>query len=167
MIAIGSRVQRDLEVPGRELNSVHFAMDYLYQRNRWVAKQEGRPTGRAEQPIAAGGKRVVVIGGGDTGMDCVSNALREGAARRMLLDVYPEFPASGRDAGHRGRSAQAPLSTYALDEGGERRFGPAGHRARGRGRPRRARPRPRGHRHLVRNLEAVAGSEFASRPTWC
>ena len=98
-------------------------MDYLYQRNRWVAKQEGRPYRPAEQPIVAGGKRVVVIGGGDTGMDCVSNALREGARDAMILDVYPELPASGRD--DRTPWPEPPkrtLSTYALDEGGERRW---------------------------------------------
>ncbi len=42
VVAIGSRVSRDLDAPGRELRGVHFAMDYLYQRNRWVAKEEGR-----------------------------------------------------------------------------------------------------------------------------
>ena len=74
-------------------------MDYLYQRNRWVASRRGgRTAPEPEQPIAAGGKHVVVIGGGDTGMDCVSNALPRGrAATRCMLDVYPELPASGRD----------------------------------------------------------------------
>ena len=123
VIATGSRIHRDLDVEGRDLDGVHFAMDYLYQRNRWVAKQEGRPYRPAEQPIVAGGKRVVVIGGGDTGMDCVSNALREGARDAMILDVYPELPASGRD--DRTPWPEAPkrtLSTYALDEGGERRW---------------------------------------------
>ena len=108
--------------PGRDLDGVHFAMDYLDQRNRWVAA-EGRPYRPAEQPIIAGGKRVVVIGGGDTGMDCVGNALREGARDAMILDVYPEPPASGRD--DRTPWPAAPkrtLSTYALDEGGERRW---------------------------------------------
>ena len=47
VVAIGSRVHRDLEVPGRDLDGVHFAMDYLYQRNRHVAALEGRPTRRA------------------------------------------------------------------------------------------------------------------------
>jgi glutamate synthase (NADPH/NADH) small chain len=123
VIATGSRIHRELDVAGRELEGVHFAMDYLYQRNRWVAKQEGRPYRPAEQPIVAGGKRVVVIGGGDTGMDCVSNALREGARDAIILDVYPELPASGRD--DRTPWPEAPkrtLSTYALDEGGERRW---------------------------------------------
>ncbi|HEX4623239.1 MAG TPA: glutamate synthase subunit beta [Solirubrobacteraceae bacterium] len=123
VIATGSRIHRDLDVEGRDLDGVHFAMDYLYQRNRWVAKQEGRPYRPAEQPIVAGSKRVVVIGGGDTGMDCVSNALREGARDAIILDVYPELPASGRD--DRTPWPEAPkrtLSTYALDEGGERRW---------------------------------------------
>jgi glutamate synthase (NADPH/NADH) small chain len=126
VIAIGSRVHRDVTVAGRELGGIHFAMDYLYQRNRWVAAQEGRPS-RAPEPgteIVAAGKRVVVIGGGDTGMDCVSNANREGAESATILDVYQELPASGRDA-----RAPWPLppkrtaTTYALDEGGERWWG--------------------------------------------
>ena len=85
MLATGSRVPRDLPVPGRELDGVHFAMDYLYQRNRWVARELGPPSPSRPQPperreISAAGKHVVVIGGGDTGADCVGNALREGAA---------------------------------------------------------------------------------------
>ena len=124
VVATGSRVHRDLPVPGRELDGVHFAMDYLYQRNRAVAAQEGRPTRESERVISAEGRRVVVVGGGDTGMDCVSNALREGATDAVILDVYPELPASGRDA--QAPWPEAPkrtLSTYALDEGGERRWG--------------------------------------------
>jgi glutamate synthase (NADPH/NADH) small chain len=124
VIAIGSRVERDLEVPGRELDGVHFAMEYLYGRNRWVAESQGRPAKHAEREITAAGKRVVVIGGGDTGMDCVSNALREGAEDVLLLDVYPDVPAGGRYP-----STPWPIqprrlvTTYALEEGGERRFG--------------------------------------------
>jgi len=126
VIAIGSRVHRDLAAPGRELDGIHFAMDYLYGRNRWVARQEGRPA--LEPPpggaITAEGKRVVVIGGGDTGMDCISNANREGAAEVTMLDVYQELPPSGRDA--RTPWPLPPkrtLSTYALEEGGERKWG--------------------------------------------
>jgi glutamate synthase (NADPH) small chain len=91
VVSIGSRVHRDLEVPGRELSGVHFAMDYLYQRNRAVARMEGRPTRDPEEVITAAGKQVVVVGGGDTGMDCISNSLREGAAEVKMLDVYPEL----------------------------------------------------------------------------
>jgi glutamate synthase (NADPH/NADH) small chain len=90
VLATGSRVPRDLPVPGRELEGVHFAMDYLYVRNRWVA-------GCGERPISAEGKHVVVIGGGDTGADCVGNAIREGAAAVVQLELLPEPPARRPD----------------------------------------------------------------------
>jgi glutamate synthase (NADPH/NADH) small chain len=125
-LAIGSRVHRDLPVRGRELAGVHFAMEYLYQRNRLVAQHEDRPS-VAPPPggvITAGGKRVVVIGGGDTGMDCISNAHREHALDVKMLDVYQALPPGGRDD-----RTPWPLppkrtpTTYALEEGGERRWG--------------------------------------------
>ena len=102
-MSIGSRVSRDLPAPGRELEGIHFAMDYLYQRNRWVAAQQGRPY-RAPEPgteITAKDKRVIVIGGGDTGMDCISNSNREGArsvvhARRLRR----RWPPTARDPRH-------------------------------------------------------------------
>ena len=121
VVAIGSRVHRDLPVPGRELSGVHFAMEYLYQRNRFVA---GAAQPAPGDRITAAGKRVVVVGGGDTGMDCISNALREEASDVLLLDVYPELLGDGRPA-----STPWPLppkrttTTYALEEGGDRRFG--------------------------------------------
>ena len=79
VVAVGSRVERALEIPGADLDGVHFAMDYLYQRNRAVARADGREAPLPERVISAAGKRVVVIGGGDTGMDCLSSANREGA----------------------------------------------------------------------------------------
>jgi glutamate synthase (NADPH) small chain len=121
VVAIGSRVPREIDVPGQDLAGVHHAMDYLYGRNRWVAHEEGRPARLTGNEISAAGKRVVVVGGGDTGMDCVSNALREDAADVLLLDVYPKLPASGRPPG-----TPWPLppkrtpNTYALEEGGKR-----------------------------------------------
>ncbi len=110
VLATGSRVPRDLPVPGRELEGVHFAMDYLYQRNRWVAN---------EQPaeITAAGRHVVVIGGGDTGADCVGNALREGAASIVQLELLPEPPAHRPD--DRTPWPEWPLKyrlSYAMDE---------------------------------------------------
>ena len=104
VLATGSRMPRDLPVPGRELDGVHFAMDYLYQRNRWVAREFGprrpapaarsrpSPSPLSAQEITAKGKDVVVIGGGDTGADCVGNALREGARSIVQLELLPEPP---------------------------------------------------------------------------
>jgi glutamate synthase (NADPH/NADH) small chain len=101
VLATGSRVPRDLPVPGRELDGVHFAMEYLYQRNRWVARELG-PEPTAEQPpiereITAAGRDVVVIGGGDTGADCVGNALRERARSVVQLELLSEPPAHRPD----------------------------------------------------------------------
>jgi glutamate synthase (NADPH/NADH) small chain len=90
VLALGSRVPRDLPVPGRELDGVHFAMEYLYVRNRWVA-------GSNETPITAKDKNVIVIGGGDTGADCVGNSIREGAASVVQLELLPEPPVARPD----------------------------------------------------------------------
>ena len=124
VVATGSRVPRDLPVPGRELAGVHFAMDYLYQRNRWVAAQEGRPAPPPPGPdevITAAGKHVVVVGGGDTAMDCIANAHRESPLSVTLLDIYPA-PTSPhtRDIVPWPAAPKRLKSTYALDEGGER-----------------------------------------------
>ena len=100
MLATGSRAPRDLPVDGRELEGVHFAMDYLYDRNRWVATQTGTATGvpaPAPLGLTAAGKHVVVIGGGDTGADCVGNSLRESAASITQLELLPEPPARRPD----------------------------------------------------------------------
>jgi glutamate synthase (NADPH/NADH) small chain len=126
VVSVGSRVSRDLDVPGRDLRGIHFAMDYLYQRNRWVAAQENRPS-RPPEPgteISAEGKKVIVIGGGDTGMDCISNSHREGARTVIMLDVYAALPESGRDPRHPWPlPPKRTVSTYALEEGGKRRWG--------------------------------------------
>jgi glutamate synthase (NADPH/NADH) small chain len=121
VLATGSRVPRDLPVPGRELDGVHFAMDYLYQRNRWVARELG-PAPSAPQPptqseITAAGKDVVVIGGGDTGADCVGNSLREGARSVVQLELLSEPPAHRPD--DRTPWPQWPLKyrlSYAMEE---------------------------------------------------
>ncbi|MCL5994989.1 MAG: glutamate synthase subunit beta, partial [Chloroflexi bacterium] len=87
-ITIGAMQPRDLTVPGRDLQGVHFALDFLRQNNRRVA---GHLIPEA-QAILATDKRVVVIGGGDTGSDCVGTALRQGARSVQQLELLPRPP---------------------------------------------------------------------------
>jgi len=87
-LAIGSRAPRDLALPGRELSGIHFAMDYLEQQNRRIAGDRVPE----ERAILATGKRVVVIGGGDTGSDCIGTAHRQGAASVTSLEILPRPP---------------------------------------------------------------------------
>jgi glutamate synthase (NADPH/NADH) small chain len=88
LLAGGSEQPRDLAVPGRELAGIHFAMKYLPQQNRRVS---GEPLGDVE-PILAEGKQVVVIGGGDTGSDCIGTAFRQGATSVTQLEIMPQPP---------------------------------------------------------------------------
>jgi glutamate synthase (NADPH/NADH) small chain len=87
VLSTGSRVPRDLPAPGRDLDGIHFAMDYLYERTRQVRDADGAPG-----TITAKGKNVIVIGGGDTGADCVGNSIREGAKSVTQLELLPEPP---------------------------------------------------------------------------
>ncbi len=120
VLAIGSRVHRALDVPGADLQGVRFAMDYLYARNRWVARGDAAGD---DPELTAAGKHVVVIGGGDTAMDCVGNAHREHAASVTVLDTYPAPPGpAARDSVPWPEAPRRLVSTYALDEGGERRW---------------------------------------------
>jgi glutamate synthase (NADPH/NADH) small chain len=116
VLATGSRIPRDLPVPGRELDGVHFAMEYLYGRNRDVAGSE-TPT------ITAAGKHVIVVGGGDTGADCVASTHREGAASVTQIELLGEPPAKRSDELTPWPLWPVKLRTsYALKEGGERSF---------------------------------------------
>lgn len=87
-VAIGSQVPRDLPVEGRNLKGVYFAMDYLAMENRLVAKDEVP----ADKIINAQGKNVLVIGGGDTGSDCIGTANRQGAANILQIEILPKPP---------------------------------------------------------------------------
>ena len=84
----GSEKPRDLPIPGRELHGVHFAMDFLPQQNRRVSHEAVQ----SNDPILATGKHVVVIGGGDTGSDCIGTSIRQGALSVTQLEIMPEPP---------------------------------------------------------------------------
>ncbi len=84
----GAEQPRDLPIPGRDLRGVHFAMDFLPQQNRRVS---GEPV-VTNEPILASGKHVVVIGGGDTGSDCIGTSVRQGALSVTQLEIMPRPP---------------------------------------------------------------------------
>ena len=88
LLAGGSEHPRDLPVDGRDLQGIHFAMDFLPQQNRRVSEE---PIGNVE-PILANGKNVVVIGGGDTGSDCIGTSFRQGAVSVTQLEIMPTPP---------------------------------------------------------------------------
>jgi len=88
VLAGGAEKPRDLPVPGRELKGIHFAMEFLPQQNRRVS---GEPQ-TAGEPILAKGKKVIVIGGGDTGSDCIGTSIRQGAASVTNFEIMPQPP---------------------------------------------------------------------------
>ena len=100
VLAIGSTIARDLPVPGRELNGIHQAMEFLPQANR-VALGETVPG-----QITATGKHVVIIGGGDTGADCLGTSIRQEAASVTQLEILPTPPEQ--------RPANQPWPTYPM-----------------------------------------------------
>lgn len=117
-LAVGATAARTLDVPGAELRGVHLAMDYLEQQNRAVAGETVPDAGR----ISAAGRRVVILGGGDTGADCLGTALRQGAASVRQFEIAPRPPET------RGETDPWPLWPHvdrvsaAHEEGGEREF---------------------------------------------
>ncbi|MEZ5212255.1 MULTISPECIES: glutamate synthase subunit beta [unclassified Gordonia (in: high G+C Gram-positive bacteria)] len=116
VLANGSTIGRDLPIPGRELNGIHQAMEYLPQSNRFAVGDE------VPGQIRADGKKVVIIGGGDTGADCLGTALRQGAEIVHQFEIMPRPPAE--------RAEVTPWPLYPLmyrvssahEEGGERVF---------------------------------------------
>jgi glutamate synthase (NADPH/NADH) small chain len=117
VLAGGARVPRDLPLPGRDLDGIHQAMEYLPLANRAVS------SGASQDPaISARGRHVVIIGGGDTGADCLGTAHRQGAASVTQLEILPRPPAS--------RPGHQPWPTYPMiyrvssahEEGGERAY---------------------------------------------
>jgi glutamate synthase (NADPH/NADH) small chain len=119
LLATGAERPRDLPVPGRELGGVHFAMDFLTQQNRRVAGDAVETAGE----ILAGGKHVIVLGGGDTGSDCVGTSHRQGAASVTSIELLPR-PPQGR---HLSEPWPVPMRfTYNVSsshaEGGAREY---------------------------------------------
>ncbi|WP_409483135.1 glutamate synthase subunit beta [Arsenicicoccus dermatophilus] len=114
VLAIGATVPRDLQVPGRELAGIHQAMDFLPPANRVAVGEQ------VADQVTAAGKDVVVIGGGDTGADCIGTCLRQGARSVTSLEIMPQ-PGEHRPA-------HQPWPTYPLlfrvasahEEGGDR-----------------------------------------------
>ena len=89
ILAGGAEKPRDLEISGRHLDGVHFAMEFLPQQNRRVS---GETTVANSLPVLASGKHVVVIGGGDTGSDCIGTSIRQGALSVTQLEIMPRPP---------------------------------------------------------------------------
>ncbi|MDP9432905.1 MAG: glutamate synthase subunit beta [Actinomycetota bacterium] len=116
LLTVGATVPRDLPIPGRELAGIHFAMEYLTPANKVCEGDLEAP------PIDAAGKRVVIIGGGDTGADCLGTALRQGATSVHQLEIMPQPP------GSRHESTPWPMwplmmrTSSAHEEGGDRMF---------------------------------------------
>ncbi|MEC9177906.1 MAG: glutamate synthase subunit beta, partial [Pseudomonadota bacterium] len=113
VLAGGSESPRDLPVPGRELDGVHFAMDFLPQQNRRVGQE---PIGDIE-PITATDKHVVVIGGGDTGSDCIGTSFRQGALSVTQLEIMP-MPPEKEDKGMTWPNWPLKLRTSSSQEEG-------------------------------------------------
>lgn len=124
VLATGSTVPRDLAVPGRELNGVHFAMHFLKQQNKKLAGKQatGTESNMLLQELSAQGKHVIVIGGGDTGSDCVGTSNRQGALSVTQFELLPRPPQS--------RTPFMPWPTYPMvlktstshEEGCERKW---------------------------------------------
>ncbi|PKB80058.1 MAG: glutamate synthase [SAR202 cluster bacterium Io17-Chloro-G9] len=117
-LACGSTEARELEVPGRELPGVHLAMEYLTQQNKVLS---GETIPEADR-ITAEGKRVVILGGGDTGADCLGTAHRQGAEIVHQLELLPEPPVKRRSGNPWPQWPMTLRSSPAHEEGGERDY---------------------------------------------
>ncbi len=117
-LAGGSRLPRDLKIEGRELKGVYFAMDYLIQANSRLNKEKIL----REELIDAKGKRVVVIGGGDTGADCVGVAHRQGAACVLQIELLPKPATCRTDAYPWPKYPMLLKTSSSHEEGGERQW---------------------------------------------
>jgi glutamate synthase (NADPH/NADH) small chain len=119
VLACGSTIPRDLPIPGRTLQGIHFAMDYLTPQNRIC---EGDSVEALGAPISAAGKHVVIIGGGDTGADCLGTVHRQGAASVHQFELLPRPPATRAVDNPWPQWPQIFRVSSAHEEGGERLY---------------------------------------------
>src|SRR5208282_4053075 len=130
VLAGGAEWPRNLEVPDRELDGIHYAMDFLIQQNKRGAGDD-ETVAAPEGTITAQGKHVVVIGGGDTGSDCIGTSIRQGAALVTQLEILPKPPV------HENKALVWPdwptklRSSHAHEEGCERDWAVTTRRAAG------------------------------------
>ena len=117
-ICTGTPDARNLDIPGRELRGIHFALELLAQQNRVLAGQ----TFSEEQRITAKGKRVLVIGGGDTGSDCIGTANRQGAVSVTQIEIMPKPPVGSNPATPWPQWPQVFKTTSSHEEGCTRRW---------------------------------------------
>ena len=118
ILAVGAEQPRAVPVPGHDLHGVHMAMSFLTQQNRAVA---GDAAGAL--PISARGKRVVILGGGDTGSDCLGTSLRQGASSVAQLELLPPPPETRAKANPWPEWPLLMRTSSSQEEGGERGFG--------------------------------------------
>ena len=114
----GSTVPRDFPIPGRDLDGIHFAMDYLTQQNRRLRGQEFSP----EETLTADDKHVVIIGGGDTGADCLGTAHRQFAKNIIQLELLPRPPERRSRTNPWPDWSQVFRTSSAHEEGGKRDY---------------------------------------------
>ncbi len=116
LVAIGAGVPRDLKVPGRDLDGVHFALTFLEQQNRVVAGDE------VPDQILATGRDVIILGGGDTGSDCVGTSHRQGAKSVTQIELMPAPPETRRDTNPWPQWPLVFRTSSSQKEGGRREF---------------------------------------------
>ena len=115
-LAGGSTVPRDLSIEGRDLDGIHFAMDFLSEQNRWDTKKSN------VRNISAKNKNVVIIGGGDTGADCLGTSIRQGAKNIVQLEILPEPPITRTSTNPWPEWPLILRTSSAHEESGEREF---------------------------------------------
>lgn len=123
-ICTGAETPRDLSIPGRELKGIHFALEMLSQQNRIIEGQ----TFAKDKMVNAKGKKVLVIGGGDTGSDCIGTSVRQGAVSVTQIEIMPQPPVGHNDATPWPQWPVVLKTTSSHEEGCMRRWSLASNR---------------------------------------